>query len=257
MALSIKNMAGDIVSIDLSSIISFYLATIGDLKEIYIRKCFEEYKQEIELDKLIFLDDNGNELRPNEKRLRKCSIKNGDSISSFIVSKYIDNDCLKMIPNIIPNDPKYKLKYNESLQVSYKDKETIIDSSCLQPPYIYKAISEKPLTDDLSYFSLKFLYNYGKNICLCIGDKDNFISLKFDNIDSDLYSFKFDSIKMELYFVSESGISKSLSFKERPSTFYIDIIIEHPGYRGNPIVSLRECKRKEVEKIDNLYKNDL
>ena len=30
---------------------------------------------------VILLDDNGNELRPNEKRLRKCSIKNGDSIS--------------------------------------------------------------------------------------------------------------------------------------------------------------------------------
>lgn len=258
MALSIKNMAGDIVSVDLSSIIcNNYLATIGNLKEIYIRKCFEEYKEEIELDKLIFLDYNGNELRPNDKHIRKCSIKNGDSISSFIVSKYIDNDCLKMIPNNIPNDPKGKLKYNESLQISYKDKETIIDSSCLQPPYIYKAISEKPLTDDLSYFSLKFLYNYGKNISMCIGDEDIFISFKFNNIDSDLYSFKFDSVKMELYFISESGISKSLSLKERPSAFYIHIIIEHPGYRGNPIVSLRECKRKEVEKIENLYKNDL
>lgn len=258
MALSIKNMAGDIILVDLSSIISFnYLLTIGDLKEIYIRKYFEEYKEEIELDKIIFLDDNGNELRPNDKRIRRCSIKNGDSISSFIVAKYIDKDCLKMIPNIIPDYPKGKLKYNESLQISYQDKETIIDSSCLQPPYIYKAISEKPLTDDLSYFSLKFLYNYGKNIYLRIGDEDIFISLKFNNIESDLYSFKFDSIKMKLYFISESGISNDLAFKERPRAFYIYIIIEQPGYRGNPIVHLRECKRKEVEKIENLFKNDL
>lgn len=253
MSLTIKNMAGNLCDIDLASI---SLSTLLDLKNLYIRKMFDEFKEQINLDKLIFMDENGEEMRPNEKRLRRCNITNGSTIYSFIVSSYIEDECLRMIPINISNDvfkSKFpKIKYNESLQVSYDDNKTKIESFCLMPPYIYKAISEKSLRDDCpSYFSIEYEKSQN-NIVLILGD----ISIRFTGKESDTYSFKFEPLEKKLNFISESGIAKSLSSKSlcnNDNDFKIIINIENPGYRGNPTVYLRESKRKEVEKIENLF----
>ena len=62
--ISIKNLAGDFVIIDVDNL---NISDFFDLKKEYIKKYTEEYKQEIDIDKLMFLDENGNEFHKKFK----------------------------------------------------------------------------------------------------------------------------------------------------------------------------------------------
>jgi hypothetical protein len=244
---NIKNMVGDILYLDNKNIEN--IKTVLDLKIFYINST--NITNIYNIDKLILLDEIGNELRPDNKPLNAEILKG--SFFSFIVCPYIDERCFKMNISTIKNNTK--IKYRESLTIEYKDKETKIDSQGLNHHYIYSAISEFPLSSP-SYFSLRYELKESSNIVLSIGD----LNVRFNNpLTEDFYTFKFEENNdneciYKLYYVSSSGIVKSLKFKESQYTEkYIKIQVENPGYVGNPIIYLKESKRKDVEKLENLF----
>lgn len=95
--ISIKNFAKDVIFINITDEM-----TILDLKKEYVKKFQDEYKQEINIDKLMFLDENGNELY---ERYRLSQISQMSEIISFIIPPYIISECLNTeYPLSLPKD---------------------------------------------------------------------------------------------------------------------------------------------------------
>ena len=84
--ISIKNLAGDIVVIDVCKDIVIFF----DLKKEYIKKFKDEYNKEIDIDKLMFLDENGCELHKTFKITSEIS-----EIFAFTIPPYVISECLE------------------------------------------------------------------------------------------------------------------------------------------------------------------
>lgn len=261
---TIKNMVGEMIIIDLRDIPkeTKFFKTVLDLKKYYIQK-YKEYKNEekiidnidnIHIDKLILLKEDGEELRPNEKKLLKCFKYSEKDINllSIVIPPYIDKNCLEMKTDKIEN--KSKLKYEEYLKIEKINEEiTMIDSMTLQPSFIYCAYGETELPQDgVSYFTIKYIYNHANNVVLVIGS----LQVRFVSKEEDEYCFKYDPLEKTLFYLSKSGIAKTLCYKhleKDTNDNRIRIKIENPGYRGNPCVYIMESKRHDVDKLDNVF----
>jgi hypothetical protein len=265
-------MAGELIEIDLLNIPkeeSKFFNNIFDLKKYYIKKYQEindeksdNYMNNISIDKLILVnEEDGEELRPNEKKLLKFfkDSKNASNeyikLLSIVIPPYIDRNCLEMKTDKIEN--KSHLKYNECLKIEKIGEEiTMIDSISLQPQFIYFAYGDTELPQDgVTFFTIKYIYNHANNVVLLIGS----IQVRFVSKEEDEYSFKYDPIEKKLFYISKSGIAKSLCYKNldkesQNNDNRIRIKIENPGYRGNPCVYIMESKRHDVDKFDNVFK---
>lgn len=280
MKVMIKNMVGELVEIDFHDMPkdeAKFFNNIFDLKKYYIKKYIEmkEMKEEmmddmidmIDIDKLILLKEDGEELRPNEKKLVKCfkeysgHSKEYIQLLSVVIPPYIDKNCLEMKTDKIENTGR--LKYDECLKIEKIGDITMIDSMSLQPQSIYYAYGEIELPQDcVSYFTIKYIYNNGQTVVLMIGP----IQVRFRSKEEDEYSFKYDPLEKKIFYISKSGIAKSLCYKTLKTIENnenngnnekydnrIRIKIENPGYRGNPCVYIRESKRYDVERFDIVF----
>lgn len=258
MKVIIKNMAGELVDIDFSDIPkdkSKFFSSVFDLKKYYIEKIDDM----IDMDKLILLKEDGEELRPNEKKLSKCfKCELNDEyeykyikLLSIVLPEYIDKKCLEMKTDKIEN--KGRLNYDDCLKIEKIGELTMIDSMSLDPQFTYYADGEEELPQDcVSYFTIKYIYNNAQNVFLLIGA----IQVRFMSKEVDEYSFKYDPLEKKLFYISKSGIAKSLCYKNienKDENNRIRIKIENPGYRGNPCVYIRESKRYDVEKFDIVF----
>jgi hypothetical protein len=94
--ISIKNLAGDIIIIE-------NIENIIDIKKEYIKYVKIKNDEIIDIDKLVFLDSNGNELWLGMKL--HDILKTDPLIYAFITPPYIISECLNMIsPMSLPND---------------------------------------------------------------------------------------------------------------------------------------------------------
>jgi len=110
--ISIKNLAGDFVIIDVDNL---NISDFFDLKKEYIKKYTEEYKQEIDIDKLMFLDENGNEFH---KKFKISKISEISEMYAFIIPPYVISECLHIdsplaLPNNVISYFVFKYKMNK------------------------------------------------------------------------------------------------------------------------------------------------
>jgi len=206
--ISIKNLAGDIIFIDITGVTNDI--TIFDLKTEYVQRFQDEYKQQIDIDKLMFLDRNGNELSLRNKLSQMSQMTEMTEmyeIIAFISPPYIPLECLECL-------------------------------ECLD--------TESPLSlpkDLISYFSFSYKRYDMNPVVLHIGNT----SIIF-NEDPGTYFFKYDPIEKIIFYKKKflRNSSKLIKLVENhEDKIRVDVNKSYEKY-----IELKEPSRSEVEMLD-------
>jgi hypothetical protein len=205
--ISIKNLAGDIVFIDVNNIV---ISNFFDLKKEYIKKYTEEYKQEIDIDKLMFLDENGNEFHTKFKISKFSEISD---IYAFIIPPYVISECLHIdSPLPLPNNV-----------ISY---------------FVFKYEMNKighPIVLSIGNTNIIFNQDSGKHC------------FKYDPIEKKIfYNSRYNSKNSTL--IDLNGI-KGIHTEENQED-KISVNIGDIGIRCKPNIILKEPSRSDVEQLD-------
>lgn len=252
ISISIKNMAGDIVTIDVDP-----KSTVFYLKQVYGDHSDQKYSTFYD-DLSLFIDDEEKvtELCPNEKRIDRCGVRNGMCLFAIYRGLAPISHLMSTIQCPL-DDNGFGLKIEKLDSRSYEisPSQFIMKHACM-----YQCFTE-PIECENLYFSVdaKFNiindfttpHNVGKYGCVWIGDA----CYNFTNSFVACYNKPMKYLSIMKHEINNEGkkvatIKFSCNHKEDMKMLFGHYHMNGGG--GEVSYVVRESTRSEISKIDNL-----